>query len=161
MARKKEIVIKLVKTPEFPDGEGRVPVKTKVATKKGCYLEKTPTQFVVIPLNIIIPSSAMSIVKYGRIPEIMEHRWFMYCDKTTIRYFRSWTGICIYIARYKDDGQNCRITSLKVNRDPEQYCETDNKRDVALFLTLLFDEFGNDTFDSWGLAEEIIKRMDA
>lgn len=155
-----DCIIRLDKSPEFPDGQGRIPVKTRVATKKDCYLERMPSQFVVIPLNVVIPSSAMSIVKYGRIPEMMEQRWFMYCDKTTIRYFRSWTGICIYIARYKDDGQQCRITSLKVNRDPEQYCETDTKRDVALFLTLLFDEFGGDTSQCWNLAEEIIKDME-
>ena len=91
----------------------------------------------------------MSIVKYGHIPEAMEDHWFMYCDENTIRYYRSWTGICVYAAKYEDNGTICRITELTVNRDPEQYGCTDNEHDVALFMALLTEEYGGDANEYW------------
>ena len=84
----------------------------------------------------------MDIVKYGHIPEAMEDHWFMYCDETTTRYYRSWTGICIFVARYEDDGSQCRISELQVNSDPDQYRGKGDEKDVALFLALLTEEYG-------------------
>lgn len=63
----------------------------------------------------------------------MEDHWFMYCDESTIRYYRSWTGFCIYVAKYVDNGDSCKITELMVNRDPEQYRGKTNNYDAALF----------------------------
>lgn len=64
------------------------------------------------------------------------------CDETTIRYYRSWTGFCIYVAKYEDNGELCRITELIVNRESEQYSCTDDEHDVALFMALLTEEYG-------------------
>ena len=68
----------------------------------------------------------------------------MCCSKTTIRYYRSWTGFCIFVAKYKDNGVICKITELKVNRDPEQYTCSDEKLDVMMFMDLLTEEYGGD-----------------
>lgn len=111
--------------------------ETKVATKDSWNIEPMPDRHTTIPMDETIPSAVMRIVKQGHIPEAMEDHWFMYCDDTTIRYYRSWTGFCIYIAKYEDDGTNCRITDLTVNRDPEQYSNTDDEEDVELFIALL------------------------
>ena len=39
-----------------------------------------------------------------------------------------------------------------VNRDPEQYGCTDNEHDVALFMTLLTEEYGGDASKYWSKA---------
>lgn len=134
------------------NGENPIPEKTKVATKDRWSIMPMPDSHAVIPMDVTIPSEAMKIVKYGHIPDAMEDHWFMYCDDTTIRYYRSWTGFCIYIAKYEDDGVNCRITELMVNRDQEQYGCTDNEHDVALFMALLTEEFGGDASEYWDKA---------
>ena len=108
-----------------------------------------PDKKTVIPMDATIPSAAMRIVKYGHIPQAMEDHWFMYCDETTIRYFRSWTGICIYEAKYEDDGTTCRITELTVNRDPDQYGSKDDRKDTLNFLALLTREYGGDATSLW------------
>ena len=118
----------------------QTPVKTKVATKDSWNIEPMPDKHVIIPIDETIPSAAMRIVKQGHIPEAMEDHWFMYCDDTTIRYYRSWSGFCIYIAKYSDDGTNCKITELTVNRDPDQYANTDDQEDVESFMALLTQE---------------------
>ncbi|MBE6268346.1 MAG: NADAR family protein [Bacteroidales bacterium] len=131
------------------NGEEPMPEKRAVATENSWHTMPMPEKCAVIPMNETIPSAAMRIVKYGHIPEAMEDHWFMYCDDTTIRYYRSWTGICAFIAKYEDDGTVCRITELTVNRDPEQYRCTDNNHDVALFMALLTDEYGGDSGRYW------------
>lgn len=134
------------------NGENPIPPKTKVATKDSWDVQPMPHRHVVIPMDATIPSAAMSIVKYGHIPDAMEDHWFMYCDETTIRYYRSWTGICIYVAKYVDDGDACHITELMVNRDPDQYGSTDDNHDKALFMALLTEEYGGDASHYWNQA---------
>lgn len=131
------------------NGENPIPQKTVVATKESWKNKPMPDKHVIIPMDETIPSAAMRLVKFGHIPDAMEDHWFMYCDETSIRYYRSWTGLCIYIAKYEDDGVNCRITELMVNRDPKQYGCTDDEHDVALFMALLTEEYGGDASEYW------------
>ena len=119
------------------NGEKPISTTTKVATKDSWNIEPMPDKHTTIPMDETIPSAAMQIVKNGHIPEAMEDRWFMYCDDTTIRYYRSWTGFCIYIAKYSDNGTECKITELTVNRDPDQYSCTDDREDAEMFISLL------------------------
>ena len=126
-----------------------IPPKSKMATKDSWKNLPMPDKNAVIPLNVKIPCDAMRIIKYGHIPEAMEDHWFMYCDDDTIRYYRSWTGICIYEAKYEELGDNFRITSLRVNRDPEQYGGTDIQKDARHFLTLLIKDYGGDAEGYW------------
>ena len=134
------------------NGENPIPPKKKVATKDSWKVLPMPEKKTVIPLNVTIPNDAMHIIKYGHIPEAMEDHWFMYCDKDTIRYYRSWTGICIFEAKYEEYGGDYRITDLSVNRDPEQYGSTDIKKDTNLFMALLTEEYGGDAKWYWKMA---------
>lgn len=131
------------------NGENPMPEKTVVATKESWKIKPMPEKNVTIPMNVTIPREAMQVVKYGHFPDAMEDHWFMYCDESTIRYYRSWTGSCIYIAKYVEEGDKCTITELQVNRDPAQYNNTDNDDDIALFLALLTEEFGGDASGYW------------
>lgn len=134
------------------NGENPIPKKTDVATKDSWKIEPMPEKNVSIPLNVTIPCESMQVVKYGHIPEAMEDHWFMYCDDSTIRYYRSWTGICIFVARYVEEGGQCTITELQVNRDSAQYGSKDNDHDVALFMALLTEEYGGDASKYWDKA---------
>ena len=131
------------------NGENPIPPKKKVATKKSWKNEPMPDKNSVIRLNVTIPADAMRIVKYGHIPEAMEDHWFMYCDDDTIRYFRSWSGFCIFEAKYEKLGGDYRITDLRINRDPEQYGNTDDKKDAYRFMALLTEEYGGDAKMFW------------
>ena len=134
------------------NGEDPIPTKTKVATKDSWKTEPMPAESVLIPMNVKIPRAAMQIVKCGHIPDAMEDHWFMYCEDSTIRYYRSWTGFCIFIAKFVEEGDMCAITELQVNRDSEQYGSKDNDHDVALFMALLTEEYGGDASKYWDKA---------
>lgn len=132
--------------------ENPIPVKTVVATKDSWTILPMPEQHTTIPVGIVLPDNVMECVKYGHIPEAMEDHWFMYCDDSTIRYYRSWTGFCIYVARYEKVYDGYKITDLTVNRYPEQYKCDDDKHDLALFMALLTEEYGGDASQYWNAA---------
>lgn len=134
------------------NGENPIPTKTKVATKDSWKTMPMPTEYALIPMDVKLPLAAMQVVKCGHIPDAMEDHWFMYCDDDTIRYYRSWTGICIFVAKYAEEGNLCTITELQVNRDSEQYGSKDNDHDVALFMALLTEEYGGDASTYWDKA---------
>ena len=131
------------------NGENPIPEKTEVATEDSWKTLPMPGNNTTIPMDVVISREAMDIVKMGHIPSAMEDHWFMYCDNDTIRYYRSWTGICIFVAKYEECDEQFRITELIVNREQSQYRSTDNEHDVALFLALLTDEFGGDASEFW------------
>lgn len=131
------------------NGEDPIPPKTKVATKDSWKIQPMPDKNTVVTLNVTIPADAMRIVRYGHIPEAMEDHWFMYCDEDTIRYYRSWSGFCIFEAMYEKYGGDFRITDLRVNRDPEQCSNSDIRKDASLFMALLTEEFGGDAKAFW------------
>ena len=56
----------------------------------------------------------------------MEDKWFEYFENNILYIHRSWTGICIYKVRFSTDR---RIEEVVVNRDSEQYRETNIERD--------------------------------
>ena len=134
------------------NGENPIPVKTVVATKDSWTIMPMPEQHTTIPVGVILPENAMECVKYGHIPDAMEDHWFMYCDDNTIRYYRSWTGFCIYVAKYEKVDDGYKITDLTVNRYPEQYKCDDDKHDLALFMALLTEECGGDASLYWNAA---------
>lgn len=130
-------------------GENPMPEKTEVATKDRWQTEPMPEGSPIVPMNVVLPSEAMRIIKYGHIPKAMEDHWFMYCDESTIRYFRSWTGHCIFIAHYVEESEVCRITSLQLNGNPEQYQYENEGCAIALFMALLTEEYGGDASKYW------------
>ena len=131
------------------NGENPIPAKTKVATKDSWKTLPMPECNITIPMDVTISREAMAVVKMGHIPSAMEDHWFMYCDESSIRYYRSWTGICIFVAKYEECGEQYKITELTVNREQGQYQSSDKEHDVALFLALLTEEFGGDASEFW------------
>ena len=141
--------VEILKNSSEDKGEDPMPKITRIATADSWKILPMPDRHNIIITDIQVPTEAMDIIRKGYIPEAMEDHWFMYCDETTIRYYRSWTGFCIYAAKYEDDGEACRITELAVNREPEQYTCTDNEHDIALFMALLTEEYGGDASEYW------------
>ena len=79
----------------------------------------------------------MDSIRQGLIPAEMEDKWFVYWADAVLYFHRSWTGCCIYVVRFVADGEGWRMTEAQVNRDPEQYCETDDAADVRMVSFLI------------------------
>ena len=77
-------------------------------------------------------SHEIQLIKEGHKPKEMEDKWFMYYEDDKLYIHRSWTGFCIYIVSGFDG-----ILNVTVNRDPEQYKETDIESDIIQLNILL------------------------
>ena len=75
----------------------------------------------------------MLALRHGNIPQEMEDKWFWYMEGDTLYAHRSWTGFCLYIMEFRPDDLH-RVT---VNRDPEQYKNTDLAYDAETLDKLL------------------------
>lgn len=76
-------------------------------------------------------------MRYGLVPEQMEDKWFVYWQSDTLFFHRSWTGYCIYIVRFALENGSYRMVEADVNRDPEQYGETNDDRDAKMISYLI------------------------
>jgi hypothetical protein len=77
------------------------------------------------------------MIARGFVPTVMEEKWFIYTESGRLLFRRSWTGILIYDveATWRDD--QLYLGQVRVNRDPEQYDETDDEYDRRLLAYLI------------------------
>lgn len=82
-------------------------------------------------------AAEMTRIRSGLIPEEMEDKWFVYYEGDTLYLHRSWTGFCIYQARFERRGDEYALVDARVSRDPEQYTSNDDAHDAQLLLYLI------------------------
>ena len=100
-----------------------------------------PAQRARLRLNLVFTESQSALLKLGFVPFEMEDKWFIYFENATLHFQRSWKGVCIYqVACDEAADHTLRISRALVNRDPEQYSETRNERDVET-ISQLIDAF--------------------
>jgi hypothetical protein len=83
-----------------------------------------------------------ALIRKGFIPASSDDKWFIAFDATQceLRLYRSWTGFCIYIIRFREGEDGCEISESCVNREPEQYNEASIEHDANM-ATWLIDVF--------------------
>ena len=67
----------------------------------------------------------------------MEDKWFIYWKNDGLFFHRSWTGYCIYVVRFVAKADNFMMIEADVNRDPEQYNETNDENDIEMISCLV------------------------
>ena len=90
-----------------------------------------------IDCNIILSPEEFKIISMGHIPDGMDDHWFMYCDNTAIKYFRSWTGIQIFKGYYRFENNSYIIYALEINDNEKEYSEKDTNKSLDLFKELI------------------------
>jgi ADP-ribosyl-[dinitrogen reductase] hydrolase len=72
----------------------------------------------------------------------MNYKWYIYYEKPYLYLHRSWTGICIYRVKIRENDDNYEIIETLVNRNPEQYDNTDDQKDFDMLLKVFEFLFG-------------------
>ena len=131
-------------------GEDFNPDKVKKATADSWKTKPMEEPAIEVDMNFSISARQMAIISYGHIPEAMEDHWFMYCDDSHIRYYRSWTGLFVFDASYvkADDGDGFVIVKLRIHPNKD-YSEEYEKKQTTLFKALLMDECGGNSEEYW------------
>ena len=111
-----------------------------------------PSKKAVFTLKREFTPEQMNNLKKGHIPQEMEDKWFWYMEGNTLYAHRSWTGFCIYVICFSEDGNH----TVTVNREPSQYTETCIDKDRQKLNELLCWWIGEDYdyYNEW-IAETI------
>jgi hypothetical protein len=135
------------------EGKDPLPSKEVVATADSGPtqpLPDDPSEVSQIECQIEVCAEDMEILRKGHIPNAQEDHWFMYCDDSHIRYFRSWTGMCAYEAHFrKTDEGKFLIDHLSVNKRITEFGVNGDRPAQALFLYLLTAETGGNEERAW------------
>ncbi len=73
----------------------------------------------------------------GFIPHEQEEKWFSYLADNVLYQHRSWTGICIDKIYFEPCQDGMLATHAEVNRNHEEYDETDDEADIQRIREML------------------------
>jgi len=99
-----------------------------------------------IALNRTYSQDAMVRIRLGLVPEAMEDKWFIYWQGDRLYIHRSWTGMCLYVARFIADSEVFYLIEADVNMaamaSPQP--TDDQHREAIAFLidVLLLNDVG-------------------
>ena len=99
--------------------------------------EPMPKEHISLRVKKTYSIGELKKIRLGVIPQQMEDKWFIYFEDNKLYCHRSWTGFCIYIAEFSVNKTDCSINNIIVNRDREQYSESDNSYDCKLLFYLI------------------------
>ncbi|HUH58036.1 MAG TPA: hypothetical protein VL020_05940, partial [Pseudomonadales bacterium] len=95
-------------------------------------------RYSTVPLNLVFDSQQFALLRMGFIPNDQNDKWFSYFADNILYQHRSWTGICIdriYFEPHQDGGM--LATHAEVNRNREEYGETDDEADIQRIRQML------------------------
>ena len=98
-----------------------------------------PERHTTLALDFVLNADQARRIKQGFIPVAMEQHWFAYYENDTLFLHRSWTGILIYRVTFVPDGEGLRATRVVVNREREQYGNTDDEEDRRSLPPLIIE----------------------
>lgn len=96
-----------------------------------------PDEVATFDLNFDLSSEELGRISLGHVPEDMDDKWFIYRAGDRLFFHRSWTGICVYSAAIEESENGGRIGRVLVNRNPEQYRQTDDRYDAQVLRFLI------------------------
>jgi ADP-ribosyl-[dinitrogen reductase] hydrolase len=109
----------------------------KTATPADGNTRPLPSAHVTIRLGRRFSDAEVARLRLGCIPEEMEDKWFLYWKDDALYFHRSWTGFCIYVARFRREADGWRMIEADLNRDPEQYLGRDEATDATMVSQLI------------------------
>jgi hypothetical protein len=109
----------------------------KRATSSDWKTVPLPEERTRVELGLTFSLEEVEQIQQGVIPEEMEDKWFVYWEGNDLYFHRSWTGICIYRVRFQVEEMGAKAVEAIVNRDPEQYKNTDDEYDARMIVYLI------------------------
>jgi hypothetical protein len=96
-----------------------------------------PDQHTRLELDGVFSAENMSSIQRGYIPSNPNDKWFIYFDDGWLHFHRSTTGTAIFALQIVAHGDHFIAPIVIVNRNPEQYRNTDDAYDVTLMAYLI------------------------
>lgn len=112
-------------------------MSTKTAKKEDWQTCQMPSEQRTIVVTRTFSRTEMQRIQAGLIPQQMEDKWFIYWHDDSLFFHRSWTGYCIYVVRFAVDGNSYRMIEVALNRNSEQYGQTNDDYDAKMVNYLI------------------------
>jgi 8-oxo-dGTP pyrophosphatase MutT (NUDIX family) len=112
-------------------------LRSHPATAQDWRILPMPPQHTTLKLDLTFSAQQAAQLAKGFIPTDMNEKWFSYFENNKLYQYRSWTGHCIDIIHFVADGEGLKATHAEVNRQPEQYNQTDDQVDIERITTIL------------------------
>ncbi len=96
-----------------------------------------PDERTAIDLDRRFSLEELDQIQRGIIPEEMEDKWFVYWEEDTLFFHRSWTGVCVYVVRFRCEEDGLTMIGAEVNRDSKQYRLEDIAHDAEMIPYLV------------------------
>jgi hypothetical protein len=119
------------------------------ATREDWQATPLPESRASLSLDRTYSNEEFARLQKGRIPEEMEDKWFIFYEEPWLYLHRSWTGYCVFQARFEATPLGNRVAEVFVSRDPEQYRSDNDVADALLLAFLLDDYAGRDAREAW------------
>lgn len=133
-------------------GENPLPKKEKATTAASWEIQEMPTgkdEVSTIEIHIPVSLEKMEILRMGHLPDAQEDHWFMYCTEDTIRYYRSWTGMCAFIGHFHKENGCYIIDKLEMNHGLREFGVNGDEHGLRLFHYLILAEQGYASKEAW------------
>ena len=110
-----------------------------------------PDKRVALTLNHTFTESEMAAIRNGVVPQQMEDKWFVYFADDALHFHRSWSGFCVYIARFAPASlsaqparsaeppgeQSWQLIAAEVNADDTQHLLHDPPYEASMIYFLI------------------------
>jgi len=101
-------------------------------------LKPMPERHTVLYPKLSFNPEEMVQIRRGFFPTDMDQKWFLYFTGDRLRMHRSWTGFVIYDVGFAFDPKGgAYVTDVIVNREREQYSNTDDDEDLKLMEEMI------------------------
>lgn len=107
-----------------------------------------PVKRVELTLNHTFTGKEMDSIRGGVVPGQMEDKWFLYFADDALYFHRSWSGFCVYIARFAPSApsapsaeppgaQSYRLIAADINADETQHILGEPRYEASMIYFLI------------------------
>jgi hypothetical protein len=109
----------------------------EAVTRSEWKLRKMPKSHATIRVSRRFSAWEIEKIKLGFRPPDMDYKWFIFYEQDRLYIQRSWTGDCIYVVRFENEGQDYMACEVQANRNPKQHRESDDSYDARMAFWLI------------------------
>jgi len=105
--------------------------KTKTCTEAGTKMSRAisaarredwktqpmPEGKITREINRFYSAGDAGMIRHGSMPEQMEDKWFIFYEDGKLFFHRSWTGLCVFVMHFREQGDALVANRLDINKE--------------------------------------------
>ena len=100
-------------------------------------IKPMPQKFATLDYVANFSQNEFELISKGFTPIEMEDKWVIVFNNNILSFYRSWSGYCIFQVKFTYEKNTYKIINTIVNRDPDEYKQSNKSHDEALINYLI------------------------